>query len=66
MALSQQDQSSLDAIEQLDDEAQLAIDAATFGVKAEFARRGFRHGDAGLDEVKAAIFRYFVTSQGAA
>lgn len=64
MALTQQETALLDLKDKLDDEAQLAIEAATSGVVNEFARRGFRHPLIDMDHLRAAVVRYFVRAQG--
>lgn len=64
-ALTPQESALLDLKDNLGDEEQLAIEAATFGVVNEFARRGFRHPMIGMDELRAAVVRYFIRAQEA-
>jgi hypothetical protein len=66
MSLTQQDRDSLAKKDELDDDAQLAIDGATRAAMNELVRRGFAAAfDDRSARLEAAVVRFFLESQGA-
>lgn len=68
MALTQQDEETLDALEKMGWKAALAIEAACIAVQQAFVDDGFRafpeyEGSDDLLVLKAAVTRFFVAAQ---